>query len=118
MNTDDHQISTPCGFYLHTPYFLGDRLSLLPRRLLRRPRKHLNRFQLIQPTTNRLLVVLPAHARRMIDKVALPERVGVARRLREDAARRDGPLLLRCRLGWLGCGKVPREWVGACLEGL
>lgn len=83
---------------------------MLPRRLLRRPRKHGYRLDLVQPAAHGRLVVLPPHARRVVDKRPLPERVG-ARRLRDEALRL---LLLLLRHGWgRRGGKVLGERVGA-----
>lgn len=57
---------------------------LLPRRLLRWAREHWYGGNLVETATDRRLVVLPPHARVVVDKVALAERVGDASSLRHE----------------------------------
>lgn len=123
MNTESHQIPTaprsdtpPSAI---KPIFLkpGYTVLLLPRRLLCRSWEDLDRVQLVQPAPYRLLVMLPAHARTVVDKSALPERVRAPGGLGQNAASRNRPLRLS-RLGRLCNPKVLCKRVSSRLHRL
>lgn len=90
---------------------------LLPRRLSRRPRKHRHSLNLIQPTPNSLLVMLPPQSRLMIHKGSLPKRIR-RRRLGQYSTRSDRSLLLLSRLRLLSLSKVLGERVRTRRHGL